>query len=366
MDDNFFQDCGWVVALNRGGMATEARRLLFVLADEQRPFAKSHNDQSARIHYLVEGLLPEIGGRPSHLPAWVVAKSQWHARDISWVDWLSRFPGTSVEALEDRQGGATMEVRDVSAKTDADYLAVRAGVFYSPNGFNAEPAEGKKRRRSKGNLLCLNALFVDLDGGDKAWMRRKIDAFPVVPSLVVETKNGFHVIWLLDRSEGPEGQNVWVETQKGLIAQFDADEACSDTSRLLRMPSSWHCKGLFTGGKAYRVSLVLDTGLKYPLSAFGGYRARKPEYAASSVSIASDAVLYVPTTTGVPKDSRHATLKAEAGRVYQSAGEHRERAPECRETVIAWYSTACLDRKDGWEDEANAVCDWMEAEQFGG
>lgn len=366
MDDNFFQDCGWVVALNRGGMATEAKRLLFMLADEQRPFAMSHNDQSARIHYLVEGLLPEIGGRPSHLPAWVSAKSAWHPREVEWSEWLRYFPGCSVEALEDRQGGATMEVRDISARSDSDYLAIRAGVFYSPNGFNAEPLPGKSRRRAKSNLLSLNALFVDLDGGDKAGQRRRIDAFPAVPSLVVETKNGFHVLWLLDHAHGAEWRGTWEETQAGLISAFDSDTACSDVSRLLRIPSSWHCKGLFTGGSAYRVALVLDTGLRYTLEQLGRYRIRKMEYRRdASAVIASDAVLYVPTISGVPKDSRHATLKAEAGRVYQSAGDNRARSAECREIVLSWYSSACVERKDGWEDEARAVCEWMESEQWG-
>ena len=370
--DDFFSKVEIVRLFWANGQPIQAREYLLALIAEERLIANRKNDSAARLHYLIQTLLPDIsngGNAKSVLPAWVEEKLSWRSREISWAKWLGFFPGFCLEAMEDRLAGRTREVQNLTDFSADDLLAHKTGLFYSPNGFGPLPATGMLRRRSKNNLQSLNAVFVDLDGAGSAELKQKrkleIQAFPRIPSFVVETKNGFHVIWLLERFVLPSGMIQWVEVQNGLIGHLGGDRACKDVSRLLRMPSSWHCKGLWTGGEAFPVRLVFESKHRYNLEDFSQWREVTKTYTKPTLSsVVAESVLYQPTISGIPKDSRHATLVREAGRVYQSAGDFKVRAIDCRQIVMDWYGHACLVQKSDWRVEAEQICDWLEREQF--
>ncbi|WP_459908591.1 DNA-primase RepB domain-containing protein [Desulfotomaculum defluvii] len=61
----------------------------------------------------------------------------------------------------------------------------------------------------------------------------------LVPSYIVETRNGLHVYWLV--KEGATREQ-FIECQQQLIQYFNADKKCSNVNRLLRVPDFYWCK----------------------------------------------------------------------------------------------------------------------------
>lgn len=103
----------------------------------------------------------------------------------------------------------------------------------------------------KDSINKINAHFVDIDlhksSSEDEIEKLKIDTlielqkFPLDPSIIVETKNGFHIYWLLN----PKINDIETYTyiQKHLIGHFRyADKATIDLSRVMRIPGYLHLK----------------------------------------------------------------------------------------------------------------------------
>jgi hypothetical protein len=125
----------------------------------------------------------------------------------------------------------------------------------APNGMLAlEPCEAKQWNgqgwgvcatvqkfegaRRKENLVRIRAWAIDLDAGDKASQRARVARSPVVPSSIVETKNGYHVYWYA-RDARPEHYRGLLDR---LVAFFGADKNARDLARVLRVPGFLHLK----------------------------------------------------------------------------------------------------------------------------
>ncbi|KAB2900485.1 MAG: hypothetical protein F9K40_09265 [Kofleriaceae bacterium] len=106
------------------------------------------------------------------------------------------------------------------------------GVFATVNSF-FRPT----RRKEFVDRIC--AWAVDIDAGDKADQRRRILGSPLVPSIVVETRSGYHV-YFLSRDGRPEHWNAIVLER--LVPYFGADKNARDLCRILRVPGYWHFK----------------------------------------------------------------------------------------------------------------------------
>jgi hypothetical protein len=104
------------------------------------------------------------------------------------------------------------------------------GIFFTPNSFN-----GKRKAE---NLSRINSWYIDIDKCDKEEVYKKILTSPAYPSVVNETKSGYHVYWFAQNA-GPE---TFGEIEDRLIYHFDADPQVRDVSRLLRVPTYYHCK----------------------------------------------------------------------------------------------------------------------------
>jgi len=89
------------------------------------------------------------------------------------------------------------------------------------------------------SITRINAHFVDIDKGSREEQIAVIEAFPLEPSLVVKTKRGFHVYWLMKQAD----ISLFTHIQKQLVKQFNGDPACVDLPRVLRIPSFYHHKG---------------------------------------------------------------------------------------------------------------------------
>lgn len=103
-----------------------------------------------------------------------------------------------------------------------------AGVFVTVN-----QTDGHGRKRE--NILRARACFCDFDNVEPP---RGIGALP--PSIVVQSKRGKHVYWLVEDGEDIER---WSKIQEAFARKLGADLACKDPPRVMRVPGFEHLKG---------------------------------------------------------------------------------------------------------------------------
>lgn len=119
----------------------------------------------------------------------------------------------------------------VSKAEAAHWNAQGFGIFVAVNEFN-----GARRRE---NLTKINAWAIDLDEGSKADQRNKLLRSPLVPSMIVETKNGYHAWWGAKDANADHWNAVVLER---LVPFFGADKNARDLCRILRFPGFDHLK----------------------------------------------------------------------------------------------------------------------------
>lgn len=119
------------------------------------------------------------------------------------------------------------------------------GIYFTPNGF--------KGGRKLENLTSLNAVYADLDLAkegqsvdirtQKANLLKALRSH-VPPNFVIDTKNGFQPIWLIEATT--DQTELYVKVIKGIIEwskQFGcAGDAVYDVTRVLRLPNFYHQK----------------------------------------------------------------------------------------------------------------------------
>ena len=89
------------------------------------------------------------------------------------------------------------------------------------------------------SITRINAQFVEMDEGTFDEQQKKIDAFPLPPSMVIRTRKSMHVYWCMDKSAKV---SQFRELQKRLVKHFNGDPACVNESRVMRLPGFNHCK----------------------------------------------------------------------------------------------------------------------------
>ena len=87
-------------------------------------------------------------------------------------------------------------------------------------------------------ITSIRAQFVEMDEGTFEEQKKKIQAFPIRPSLVVQTRKSYHIYWLVKGAE----VGRFREIQQGLVKAFGGDPACVNESRVMRVPGFDHCK----------------------------------------------------------------------------------------------------------------------------
>lgn len=111
------------------------------------------------------------------------------------------------------------------------------GVFWVVNG------GGHNDKAVKKSKSC-TAQFMEIDedeNGNRLSFDKQleiINSFPLKPSIVNRTRKSLHCYWLLK-----DGNILRFRTiQKKLVAQFHADPANVNESRVMRLPGFFHCK----------------------------------------------------------------------------------------------------------------------------
>lgn len=154
---------------------------------------------------------------------------------------LSYFPGFCYQLLDDNNAmGAVKDnsltkvgkPSDISDHVLHDFNMRGAGIYFTPNSF----PDGVRQAN-----LCkkVNAWIVENDNLPLSEQRDRLLGAPIKPSFIVQTKKSLHAYWLA--AEGAQIIN-YRTVVKGLIKYFDGDKACSDISRIFRVPGFFHQK----------------------------------------------------------------------------------------------------------------------------
>lgn len=105
------------------------------------------------------------------------------------------------------------------------------GIFFTPNEFNG--------RRKKVNLSKINYYIVDIDEGGKEKIWSDIEKLVLKPSVIVESKRGYHLYWRVSDGSTIE---TYEKIEKCIIQKLNGDKGAKDVSRLLRYPNFYHMK----------------------------------------------------------------------------------------------------------------------------
>ena len=102
-----------------------------------------------------------------------------------------------------------------------------AGVFVCVNRTNGNGVRGKDVDR-------IRSFFIDDDSNHLA-----VSDFPLEPSIVVRSKAGSHVYWLLKNGVH---KDTFAPAQKALAEKFDTDRQVHNLNRVMRVPGFLHHK----------------------------------------------------------------------------------------------------------------------------
>lgn len=151
-------------------------------------------------------------------------------------------------------GGPCVALKPMTAKQANEEKGL--GIFWTVQEFNGP--------RKKENITQINGFAVDIDGGDKPAMNKKIKN-GLRPSMLIETKSGYHAYWLftepmaVNYSEDLEARYL-ATMEKRLLPFYGADKNAKDLCRILRAPYFLHQKDPVN---PFRVLLVDETPVRY-------------------------------------------------------------------------------------------------------
>lgn len=118
------------------------------------------------------------------------------------------------------------------------------------------PNHGKGRYNK--DITSVVAWFVDIDFKDtvKPELDVVLELSPLIPTYVVETKNGFHIYFLCKYGSLENFKPI----QKRLVQFFNGDPKCVNLSRLMRAPGFLHQKDPTA---PFSVDVVFQTDARY-------------------------------------------------------------------------------------------------------
>lgn len=119
---------------------------------------------------------------------------------------------------------------EVSKEKAKELNKLGYGIHWTANVFNGQ--------RKAENLKEIRFYLADIDDGEKQEQMERIKSLPLNPSVIVETKKGYHCYWRVSNATLDRYRDV----QCGLIQRLKADKACKDVCRMLRCPDFYHMK----------------------------------------------------------------------------------------------------------------------------
>ncbi|MFB5269111.1 hypothetical protein ACE41H_20310 [Paenibacillus enshidis] len=127
---------------------------------------------------------------------------------------------------------------------------------------------------SNKDITAINAVFVDLDCGKdmnkeyyplqvvqeyKENKLEEIRAFPIVPTCIIETRNGLHCYWFVNDNATADRFEI---CENLLIAHFKADKAVKKLCNLMRVPDTYWCKD---SNNKFKISILEKSDVRYDI-----------------------------------------------------------------------------------------------------
>jgi putative DNA primase/helicase len=121
--------------------------------------------------------------------------------------------------------------------------------YFTVNGFIGENEKIE-------NCSNLNAFWVDIDGRKDAKELEEIKK-RIYPTFIIETKNGYHIYWLLDEpiykedcteAEWKDALKRFERIEHNVVRTLNGDTNCMDVPRIMRVPDTYYWK---KSGNAY-------------------------------------------------------------------------------------------------------------------
>jgi len=153
---------------------------------------------------------------------------------------LEHFPNHKYRFI-DQTGANRPPVSSDTMREDLNKQGFEA--YFTVNGFEGET-------HTKDHCTNLNAFFVDIDGRKDEDELEKIKA-RIAPSFITETKNGYHIYWLLDEviyrdevtpEEWTAAVQKWERLEQTIVTTLNADPVVKDLTRILRVPKTLYWK----------------------------------------------------------------------------------------------------------------------------
>lgn len=258
--------------------------------------------------------------------------------------------------------GRVLESKSITQKDLDKAKSLSYGSFFTPNGHGSIKNPKGTLLRWDGNVTRFNACFADFDAGTKEQQLSTIAQMTsILPySILIESKRGFHVYWMLkDSKNAPSADSsLWRSIQTTIATKYNADKACSNPSRLMRLPGSYHMKG-----EPFLVEIKEVNDLHYTLPELELAFPPPPRKTFTfNQGKNYKKRIQSPEIVSIHDGDRHTTLKETAGRLY--AHSDSSDAPQIRRILKSWYNVSCINLKPNWEREVDDVCDWVEAREF--
>ena len=161
---------------------------------------------------------------------------------------LESFPNHRYRYIDQATGGRPPVSSNV-LRTDLNEQGYES--YFTVNGF-ADASDNRKDQ-----CVNLNALFIDIDGRKDPEELKKIKGI-LDPTFIIETKNGYHVYWLLDEvlykedmfgTEWDDTISRWEQLEQTIVTTLNADPAVKDITRILRVPETYYWK---KSGEVYK------------------------------------------------------------------------------------------------------------------
>lgn len=162
---------------------------------------------------------------------------------------LDSFPG-HVYRYIDQTGESRVPVSSTELRDDLNKQGYEA--YFTVNGFKGA-SDAKKEK-----CTSLNAFFVDIDGR-KDPAELEVIKEKLMPTFILETKNGYHIYWVLDEvlykedcaddSEWETTVQRWERIEQAVVTALKADPVVKDLTRIMRIPDTYYWK---KSGDAYK------------------------------------------------------------------------------------------------------------------
>ncbi len=156
-------------------------------------------------------------------------------------------------------------------------------------GLNPRPDPDHKKQK---DIKDLNCLWLDIDwkdfSGGREEARDRIMDFPLPPNIILDSGNGFHVYWILEKPiiDSSEGERKrFKQILSGLADCLGADKQAINLDRVMRLPGTLNLKNLDDPKECALV--ILSPAFFYDLDYFEGYRNK---YAPTSEALSNESL----------------------------------------------------------------------------